>query len=188
MPATLITPPVGEPITLTEAKAHIKVTWSAEDDLITRLIAGARQAFEDDTGRQLLTATWEMYLDCFPRFRTERIEVCNPPLDSVTSITYIDTAGASQTWSNTLYTVKALAGPHAGRGQIYPVADETYPLTRRIPNAVSILFDAGYGAAAAVPEEIKEALLAWISHHYLHREEGGAGGRWFDTWKDKAFA
>ena len=56
MRSTLITGPIDEPITLAEAKAHLRVTIDNEDDLITRLIKGARESFERETGRQLLTA------------------------------------------------------------------------------------------------------------------------------------
>ena len=42
---------------------------------------------------------------------------------------------------------------------------------RCLPEAVQIRFVAGYGAAAAVPEDIKEAMLLIIGHLYAHREE-----------------
>lgn len=194
MRTTLITGPVGEPLTLTEVKEHLRVTFDNEDTLLTRLIAGAREAFERETGRQLLTATWRGFLDRFPLSDREAIEVAKPPLSTLTSITYIDTSGVSQTWDAAAYTVEAFAGPFAGRGMVFPKAEQLYPLTRRIPNAVTVNFDAGYGAAADVPDEIKEAMLAWIGHHYEHRELVVMGASpslvpalGFDPWKDMDF-
>lgn len=194
MLTTLITSPVGEPVTLQEAKDHLRVTWSAEDDLITRLIAGAREAFERETGRQILAASWRGYLDRFPLFDHEAIEIAKPPLVDVTAVSYVDTSGVSQVWATSEYDFDVFAGPFAQRGMIYPKPEKEYPLTRRLPNAVLVDFDAGYGVAADVPDEIKEALFAWIGHHYRNRELVVAGNTsivpalGFEPWIDMDFS
>src|SRR3990172_9167653 len=68
-----------------------------------------------------------------------------PKLQSITSITYIDTAGATQTWTSTLYE----ADIKSDIGKVRPVSGESYPSTDDIYNAVTIKFKAGYGDAAA---------------------------------------
>ena len=190
------TSPAEEPLTLPEAKLHLRVgsDFVKEDGLINGLIVGSRQAFQKQIGRQLITATWQVFLDRFPRFDREPVEIPKPPLQSVTSVQYLDSSGALQTWSNTKYTVEAFAGPEAERGVLFPNFDEQYPITRRIPNAVTIEYVAGYGLAAAVPYEIKQALFAWIGHHYEHREKVVVGtiaskvpGLDFEPWKDMDF-
>ncbi len=171
MRLSLVTASTVEPLTLTEAKDHLRVDFTKEDGKINGLIVGAREAFERDTGRQLITASWKGFLDGFPRWDIEPIEIARPPLLSVDVVNYIDTSGNPQVWPAAEYTVQAFAGPFAQRGMLNPKSDETYPDTDRIKNAVTIEFTAGYGPLVTdVPCEIKEALLAWIGHHYNNRE------------------
>jgi len=192
---SVITSSTIEPVTLQEAKDHLRVSFTKEDGLISGQIVAARQAFERETGRQLLTASWKGFLDGFPQFDREPIEIARPPLVSVTAVSYVDTSGVAQTWAAAEYTVEAFSGPFAQRGVLFPKPDLEYPQTRRIPNAVTIEFDAGYGATAeAVPFEIKEALLAWIGHHYNNRElviVGQTAARvpllGFEPWQDADF-
>lgn len=66
MPLQLVTPPAGEPVSLAEAKQHLRVDGDDDDLLIGSLIAAARQAAETQTGRQLITARWKLVLDAFP--------------------------------------------------------------------------------------------------------------------------
>ena len=66
MPMQLITPPAGEPVSLAEAKLHLRVDFDDDDSLIQVLISAARQAAETLTNRQLVTARWRMVLDSFP--------------------------------------------------------------------------------------------------------------------------
>ena len=195
MRLSLVTSSTIEPLSLTEAKDHLRVSFAKEDGLISRAIVGAREAFERDTGRQLLTASWKGFLDGFPQFDREPIEIAKPPLVSVAVVNYVDTSGVVQIWSAAEYTVEAFSGPFAQRGMLFPKSDMEYPLTRRIPNAVTIEFDAGYGAAASdVPSEIKEALPLWIGHHYTNRElviVGQTAARvpmlGFEPWQDADF-
>lgn len=167
---SLITGPTDEPLTLVDAKAHLRVEITDDDTYITSLISRAREVFERETGRQLVDATWRAQLDRFPWSDREPIELPKPPLQSVTTVTYLDSSGASQTWAPAEYQVDVFDGPAARRGLLYPVVNEQYPDTYPIPDAVTITFIAGYGNAAAVPEEIKQHMLQLIGHYYEHRE------------------
>ena len=55
MPLQLVTPPAEEPVSLAEARLHLRVDFTDDDALITSLIAAARQAAETLTGRQFVT-------------------------------------------------------------------------------------------------------------------------------------
>lgn len=165
----LVTPPSVEPVTLAEAKNHRKVTHTADDEEILGLIAAATDLFEGETGRQLITATWRGTMDGFPP-SWEPIRVLRAPLQSVTSITYVDGSGDTQTWDSSLYTVRTFAGPFATHGLIHPVAGESYPSTRRITDAVTVTFVAGYGAADSVPGAAKAAIKELIGGLYENRE------------------
>lgn len=163
------TAPATEPLSLAEAKAHLRVDGTDEDTLITNLIEAARDVFEQETGRQVITATYRGSLDRFPVRST--IAIPKPPLQSITSITYLDSAGAIQTWAASEYTVSTFSGPFALQGMIFPVANETYPDTFPLPNAVTVNFVAGYGGASTdVPEGVRAAIKGIVGELFEQRE------------------
>lgn len=165
----LVTAPVIEPITVPEAKNWARITTSEEDDLVEMLITAARrQAEATELRRALNTQTWDYFLDAFPCEYGGRIKVPRPPLQSVTSIKYIDTAGVEQVLDPSLYQVDTKSQP----ARIYPAYGHTWPSTRCVPNAVTVRFVAGYGNAIEdVPEEIRQALKVMVKTGYDHREE-----------------
>ena len=167
----LKTSPAKEPVSLAEAKLHLKIeaTDTAEDSLIKRLIVVARRRAEVSTGRALVTQTWTLALDSFPG---GVIDVPRPPLLSVASITYIDPEGATQTVAADRYRVDAQREP----GRLTPAWDESWPPTRPVSNAVEVQFVAGYGTSDKVPEDLRQALLLIVGRYYAHREDVQAGG------------
>jgi uncharacterized phiE125 gp8 family phage protein len=166
---SLVTPPAGEPLTTAEAKMHARVVHIEEDPLIADLIAGARELFEQRTGRQVLEATWQFSLDRFPRGRLP-IRLPKPPLLTVVAVRYMDTAGVQQAWNPSEYRVVAAGGPYAGPGLLYPKQGYTYPATDSgDPLAVTVEYTAGY-AVADVPAAIKDALRLIVADLYLNRE------------------
>src|ERR1017187_4140732 len=66
MPYFLVTPPSEEPLTLTEAKRHLRVDYQDDDDLIGALLVTARSQAEMKLQRQLVSATGKLVLDAFP--------------------------------------------------------------------------------------------------------------------------
>jgi uncharacterized phiE125 gp8 family phage protein len=173
MGLALVTAPSEEPISRTEAKAHLRVTHTAEDTLIDSLIVAARGYAEQFLGRQLVTATWDLKLPTFPVMPCPLL-IPRPPLQSVTSITYTDDQGQAQTLSSDDYIVETANV----QGRIWPAYDEDWPTTRLgLPDQVVIRFVAGYGAASTVPTTIKQALLLLVGHWYEHREAVSDGGR-----------
>jgi len=168
MRLSLVTAPTTEPVTLDEAKAHLRVDGTAEDALITALIQAAREHVESQTGRALITQTWDGTLDSFPA--RGAIVLPKPPLVSVTSVKHIDAAGAEQTMNPSDYSVEKPAGPHAQEGRILLGYGKSWPSTRCQSNAVTIRFEAGYGAADKVPAALKAAMLLAIGDLYQNRE------------------
>lgn len=164
MSRKLITPPAAEPILLADAKLHLKAPASTtEDTLITLMIATAREEVENEIGRALITQTWEKYLDAFP----EGIKLFYPPFISLTSITYVDTAGSNQTLASTEYAVDDKQEP----AWIVPAYGKYWPDTRSDTiNAVTVRFVCGYGAAGtSVPSSIRNWMLLRISDMYINR-------------------
>jgi uncharacterized phiE125 gp8 family phage protein len=170
MTLKLITAPAAEPVTLEQAKLHLRVDHSSDDTLITALITAAREGAEHITGRSLITQTWERVLDAFPAVE---IELGRPPVASIVSVTYIDGAGTEQTLDAADYTLDSTTPP----GWLLPSATlDVWPITDDVANAVRVRFTAGYGAdGTAVPSGITAWMLLRIGTLYKMREEIVAG-------------
>ena len=169
MVLSLVTAPTAEePLTLTAAKLHLRVSTDDEDSLITSLIVAARETFETRTGRKVSSQTWDLKLDAFP---CNEIELPFPPVTSVTSVTYTDANGISQTWSSTLYTTSLPAGPQAGLACLYPIYGEIFPATRWVKNAVTVRFVCGYGTTNnPLPDAVLAGMKLLIGHWFENRE------------------
>lgn len=163
--------------------AQAPTTNTTLDPTLNALIKAARQHVESYTSRALITQTWDWKGDNFRVMRDfaypgAPMVVPLPPLISVTSITYLDTAGASQTWSSsTGYQTDIPTGsPWLPAGRIMPKENQSYPSTQSSTfNTVTVRFVCGYGAASAVPLPIKHAMLMLIGHWYEHREAVNIG-------------
>lgn len=166
MPLVLQTAPAVEPVTLIEAKAHLRVATTDDDTYITTLISVARKHVETITNRALINQTWDYFLDDFPV--KDRIVIPLSKLSSVTSVKYTDSDNVQTVFASSSYIVDAYTDP----GQIVLAYGASWPsYTPRPINAVEIRLVAGYGAAAsAVPEPIKQAMLLLIAHWFENRE------------------
>lgn len=173
MALSLYAAPTLEPVDLDEAKAHCNVDVNDDDELIRGLIAAARQTVETHTRRALCEQTWDLKLDTFTDchyYEDGAIVLPFPPVSSITSITYLDTSGDSQTWSSSLYRTDLPSGPHASRARITPAFGVYWPSSYSVISAVTIRFVCGYGDANDVPEPLKAAIKMLVSHWYRQRE------------------
>ncbi len=170
----LVTHPAVEPVTLDEAKAHLRLDSNADDAYVSALIAAARERAELFLRRALITQTFEYTLDGFPAspsfiFSTSVIDLPRPPLQAVESIKYIDTAGAEQTLAPESYVIDASSNEI---GRIALAWTQYWPITRCSINSVVIRFLAGYGdAPEEVPQVIRQGILIEISNLYENRED-----------------
>lgn len=162
-----VTAPSVEPITLTEAKAHLRVDGTDEDAYITSLIAVARMACELEARRAFVTQTFDLFLDCWPD--ACGIKIPRPPLQSVTSLSYTDYAGNVTTLvANTDYVVDANSEP----GRVLPAYGKFWPTALLQPGgAIKVRFVAGFGLAVAVPDLYKHAIKLTIGHLFENRED-----------------
>jgi uncharacterized phiE125 gp8 family phage protein len=170
----LVTPAASEAVTLPEAKKQVRRTDLTDDDDLLQnvLIPAVRERCELATRRQLLTATWDWKLDAFPCSSEEALEIPLPPLLSVTSISYVDPDGATQTWSSADYLVSKPVGPRAARGRVTPIYGGIYPSTRAQVDAVTVRFVAGYGTSTtSIPAQLRMAMLLDLGTLYENRED-----------------
>lgn len=156
--------PAAEPISTTDAKTHLRVSGSSEDAYIDTLVKAARRHVEEYLGRALVTQTRKLFLDRFPAWI---IEVPFGPLQSVSSITYVDNDGVSQTIDSGNYRVDIYSSPP----RITPAYGEVWPTPRQVSHAVTVTYVCGYGTASAVPADIIHAMKLQMTHLYENRGE-----------------
>lgn len=166
-------------LTLAYAKEHIRALGTVDDTLIQVYINAAASYFEEQTGRQLLTATREAWLNAFPFIGATggyaRIELPKPPLQGVTSVKYIGSDGTLQSFQGgsplaNLFTVNAPAGPYAVRGFVEPLYGGVWPIARAETGAVRIRYTCGYGnTMTSIPPLVRGILCFLVGHFDTYR-------------------
>ena len=170
---TVETAPNADLVATAIMKNFLRVDADDENALIDSLVDAATAHLDGPNGilgRALITQVWNLSLDRFPVYSAtnpwEAISIPLPPLQSVQSITHVDTAGATQTLASSVYTVDIASQP----GRVYPAYNQEWPEVRDIPNAVTIQFTAGYGDAASnVPDTIITAVKQMVAHWFDNR-------------------
>lgn len=156
--------PAVTPVSLTEAKAHLRVDGSDEDTLISSLIDAA-VAHLDATGvlgRAMVTQSWAQWVNQAPGWVTLKVG----PFQSLTSVQYYDTDNALQTATLSDYETR-LDGDFV---IVKPKTGYTWPAAYTRQDAIKITYVAGYGDAATdVPQSIRQAILLLIGHWHEHR-------------------
>lgn len=165
------TGPSVEPVTLAEAKAHLRVDTSDDDAYIGTLITAAREWVEEYLDRTLVHTQWVMRLDRFPVDSTADIELPRPPVVSSGTATSVAVAytledGTTATYSTNLFRVDRASTP----GAVKTNYAQTWPPHRQDDNSVSVTWWAGYGpSGTSVPAAIRHAMLMLVGHWYEAR-------------------
>lgn len=155
----LITAPEAFPVSLEEAKAALDVEDNERDTLITGLIAAATIWLDGYTGilgRALCEQTWRQDFDAFDR----KLRLPLLPVIDVESVSYVDSAGATQTVAALNYTVRQ----DALGAYVQFLTTFAAPAISAEPAAVSVTYVAGYDDEGEVPmpAAIKQAMLLLI--------------------------
>jgi uncharacterized phiE125 gp8 family phage protein len=159
MKHSVVTPPTQEPVSLAEFKAHARIDTADGDGLLAGYIIAARQWAEGVCALAFLTQTLDAYFDAFDGCS---LELPRGPAQSVTSVTYLDSAGASQTLSTSYYYLN-----NRDRVNSLELADGySWPSTYYRSNAVTVRYVAGVAALGDVPEETRHAILFYARWLY----------------------
>jgi len=151
--------PVSSPVTVEDARLHLDLDDNYYDSQLDRLIDVARRRVEQDTRRSLITQTHVLSMDTFPT--NGIIELPTAPVQSVTSVTYVDTADATQTLSASTYSVDSSNTP----SRIVLNDGESFPTVRGHYDDVKVTYVSGYGSTVASVDPVaKFAILMLISH------------------------
>ena len=177
------------PVTLAEAKAHLNIEHDDDNTLITALIASATDYIERLTDIQFITGNVTLKLDKFPsgaEFYTghdwrptlndaetyNSIRLTKSPVISIGSITYLDTAGASQTLSTDVYALDITKAV----GRVHLKYNQSWPDIRGDVNGITITYSAGYGVdGSTAPDSLKSAIKLLVGHWHENREAAVQG-------------
>ncbi len=160
MSPILITPPAGEPVTLAEAKLHLKLDGDAEDALVTTLIAAARLLVEAASGRMLIEQSWRLVLDRWP---SGPLRLPLAPVARIAAARVFDAAGHAIAVAPAAFMLEA-ADPPA----LWIV--EPLPMPGRTRAGIEIDLVAGYGVSgAAVPPPLRQAVLMLVARWHEQR-------------------
>lgn len=154
--------PTDDPVSLLDIKRNLYLgDTHTEDEVLEDLLPIAVDMVERDSQRALKTQTWKLYMDDFPHC-PDVIELRKPPVQSVTSITYIDTGGDEQTLAASKYDTDLNSEP----GRIIPKEGTVWPCVHDEPFAVTVTFDAGY--TGSVPPPAFSAIMLALKAHYFN--------------------
>jgi uncharacterized phiE125 gp8 family phage protein len=159
--------PVVEPVSLADAKTHLRVDTESDDDHILALISAAREWCENYTQRTFIHTQWTMTFDTFPW----EIELPRPPVavasgNTATTITYAMETGGTATLATSQYRVDRTAEP----GVIRTVYAGTWPSHLLDRNSISVTWWGGYGEdGGKVPKVVRSAILMLVAYWYERR-------------------
>lgn len=164
MSLVMTSPPAIEPVTLEEAKAHLRIDGTSDDVLIASLLLTSRLHLETALSLAMITQSWRLLLDRWPEGQTVGIHLS--PVVSVEEVRVRNAGGGTTAVAATGYTLDAAARPAR-----LVMLDASRPDPATPAAGIEIDFTAGFGPAAAdVPAPLKHALLMLTAHWYEHRD------------------
>ena len=170
MALVLTSGPASEPVTLAEAKTHLRVDGSAEDTLIGSLIITSRLHVEAALGLGLITQSWSYFLDAWPA--GHQLSLPLRPVQSIAAVRLYAADESVATVAADTYLLDGAATPARLVGR----ANLTWPKPGRTANGIEIAFVGGYGNAPIdVPAPIRHAILLLVAHWHEHREPVAIG-------------
>ncbi|WP_342642877.1 head-tail connector protein [Rhodoligotrophos ferricapiens] len=167
-------PPAVEPVSLEQARAHLRVAGCLEDELIAALITSARIHLEIATRRMFITQGWSVFLDEWPEGGV--ITLAIRPVQSVDSVILHAESGAAREIEPADYTADTGSLP-----RLRPRSGRQWPRPDKPFRGIEIEITAGYGDAPEdVPQPLRQAILQLVAHWYENREPVALGDHAFE--------
>lgn len=158
-------PPAEYPVTLAEVKTYMKITNTAEDDLITDLIIAATEAIEAYTGQYFVTRTVQGDFDSILQTQYERypfIKFRRAPLNTITSVQVV----IDSTYTDESYQLKK-----RNHGFTRILFDDFDSSLDDVPFPLRVVTTVGYGDADDVPQDIKFAIMGYVNFMHKNRND-----------------
>jgi uncharacterized phiE125 gp8 family phage protein len=167
LPTEVIAAPTEEPVALGDARLQVNIasddtTYDAE---LTIYLKAARAHAEELTGTALMTQTVLMRASSFCDLGT----LPTAPLQSITSVKYLDSSGVEQALPTTVYEA-VLVGM---RPFIRLKPSQAFPGAWGVRDAIRVEAEAGYGAVEAIPDDVRLAILLMVGEWFREREMSG---------------
>ncbi len=163
---TVMGAPATEPVTILDAMDNARIDEDRDARWVGTAITAARELCEVFSKRCFITTTLKLNLEQFPPYE---FVLPRPNLISVTSVKYLDLNNVQQTLASSAYTVDTNAVP----GRIVPTYNTSWPDHLFYTNSIEVVYVAGYGAAGAVPQSIKQAIKFTVADWYGNRDSQG---------------
>ena len=162
----LVGEPAVEPVSLAEAKAHLRIDHAADDGLIEGLVTAARSHVERETGIAVIEQVWRLYLDDWPGDRCVRLR--RHPVRRIEAATIFDADGEAHRVPDAWLRLDTVSRP--ARLQVSDAAPPGASM-----NGIEIEFAAGLAETPAeVPDALKRAILLLVAQWYEFRGAYGA--------------
>jgi uncharacterized phiE125 gp8 family phage protein len=169
MSLILNSPPAVEPVSLAEAKTHLRVPHADDDAYVTSLISAARRLVEQRSGLRLINQGWSLFLDGWPDGPVQSLGLF--PVSTIVDVVTYSDADVTATYDAAHYYLDAASKP----ARIVLRSGRLPPAGSRRANGIEIRFTAGFGATgAAVPQDLCQALLVIIAHWFQNRGDAEA--------------
>jgi uncharacterized phiE125 gp8 family phage protein len=171
MPAILTAPPQAEPVSLAEAKAHLRITHNDEDALLGALIASARRVAEARTGLCFLAQGWTLFRDRWPEDGVIAIPLA--PVAAVEELAVFSEDDEKAVIEASHYVVDFVSRP----ARLLLRGSRQWQEPGRRLNGIAIKLQAGFGPSAeSVPQPLRQAVLILVAHYYAHRGDEAPPG------------
>lgn len=160
-----ISDPASFPITLQQVKEWTRVDANTSDAELSGLIQAATLSAESIMNRPIINRSYTQTMDFLPSV----IVLQEVKVQSVTTITYLDTDGVQQTLAADQYRIDF--GSIYKRSSIEPAHSITWPNVRNVSGSVIITYVAGFGEDANdAPADIQQAIAYLVGHYYDTRD------------------
>lgn len=190
MPYIVTVAPAIEPVSVDDAKRHMRIDWPDDDAYIADLIVEARQWCEQGIRRALITQTIQATMQLPEPVQGRLSGVIGRPgwpielpmtaAGTLQSVTLAEIETQIATWASLTVTDDYLVDTSSEPGRIWlaAAAIALWSVSLNYPGSIPrtrVTYVAGYGAtASSVPYPIRRAILNATAHLYENREANGA--------------